>query len=401
MRSKFAVLLLPVFFLATFSAHAVEPTKEWTFLVFLNGKNNLDRFGNMDINEMEKVGSNKDLNIVVEWGSLANKTTKRMLIAKDNDPTKVTSPTLQDMGKVDMGDFKSLVDFVKWGVANYPAKHYFIDVWDHGAGWHFAGARGVNGTILTPADISWDDETGNFITTENLGLALRQSAAIIGHKVDVYGSDACLMAMPEVAAEMGDAVDVYVGSEETEPAEGWPYDAILSQLKAGTTPQQVGKIMVQEYVKSYQGGSQGSSQVTLSAFDMSKLPKLADAVKTLGIKLQSIGTADRQKVVQAIGTTLNFTYSDYADLSDFLKQLELAKIPGLTRDVFTPVSTALADFVVANGFTSDFSRAGGVALWIPDSKYTFDRYSARYNGLEFTKSTDWGSALKYILAETN
>ena len=43
--------------------------KEWTFLLFLNGHNNLSSFGDMNIKDMEKTGSNDQVNHVVEWGS--------------------------------------------------------------------------------------------------------------------------------------------------------------------------------------------------------------------------------------------------------------------------------------------------------------------------------------------
>ena len=91
--------------------------KEWTLLVYLNGHNNLDSFGALNINQMEQVGSTKDINVVVQWASEAVATTKRLYVKKDNDPNTVTSPVVQDMGKVDMGDWRNVVEFVRWGVA--------------------------------------------------------------------------------------------------------------------------------------------------------------------------------------------------------------------------------------------------------------------------------------------
>jgi hypothetical protein len=64
---------------------ATPAVKEWNFLVFLNGKNNLDRFGADNINQMETVGSSKDLNILVQWASNRNGDTRRLLVRKDAD----------------------------------------------------------------------------------------------------------------------------------------------------------------------------------------------------------------------------------------------------------------------------------------------------------------------------
>ncbi|MFZ9594816.1 MAG: hypothetical protein ACO3A2_01925, partial [Bdellovibrionia bacterium] len=68
--------------------------KEWTFLTFMNGKNNLDSFGALNINQMEKVGSTDQINVVVQWASLKNKSVKRLFINQDQNPKKVTSHIL-------------------------------------------------------------------------------------------------------------------------------------------------------------------------------------------------------------------------------------------------------------------------------------------------------------------
>ena len=49
-------------------------------------------------------------------------------------------------------------------------------------------------------------------------------------KVDVLAFDACLMQMAEVAYEVKDLADYVVGSEETEPGPGYPYDPFLAGL---------------------------------------------------------------------------------------------------------------------------------------------------------------------------
>ncbi|MGZ3701591.1 MAG: clostripain-related cysteine peptidase, partial [Bdellovibrionota bacterium] len=115
--------------LATTPATAAD--KEWTFLLYLNGNNNLDSFGKLNLNQMEAVGSSDSVNLVAEWASLENGDTRRLLIKKDSDSVNVTSPALQNLGQTDMGDAKTLEDFIRWGITAYPAKHYFVAVWDH------------------------------------------------------------------------------------------------------------------------------------------------------------------------------------------------------------------------------------------------------------------------------
>lgn len=45
--------------------------KEWTIMVFMNGKNDLSNFALNDLNEMEQEGSPENVNLVVETGRRA------------------------------------------------------------------------------------------------------------------------------------------------------------------------------------------------------------------------------------------------------------------------------------------------------------------------------------------
>ncbi|MEK7690151.1 MAG: clostripain-related cysteine peptidase, partial [Bdellovibrionota bacterium] len=226
--------------------------KEWTLLVFMNGNNNLDDFGAYDLNEMEKVGSTDQVNVVVQWASLATNNVKRMYVTKDDDDQTVTSLPVQEMGAVDMGSYQALTDFIKWGAEKYPAKRYFVDVWDHGSGWHARKRLGVARSGFNALDISWDDNTGNSITTEQLGKSIKDAAKAIGQKIDIYGSDACLMAMAEVAGEMKGAVNIFLGAQELEPGPGWPYDTFLARLTAKPVAdaKEASKMLVEEFVIS-------------------------------------------------------------------------------------------------------------------------------------------------------
>ncbi|HWU42127.1 MAG TPA: clostripain-related cysteine peptidase, partial [Bdellovibrio sp.] len=146
MMNHLSRVLLCLFLFLGATSQAAEPMKEWNFLVFINGVNNLDSYGAQNINQMETVGSTDKMNILVQWGSWANPNVTRLLVQKDDDTSKVTSPVVQSLGGTDMGDWKELVRFVEWANQNYPAKHYFIVVWDHGNGWHLT-ANNTNSEI--------------------------------------------------------------------------------------------------------------------------------------------------------------------------------------------------------------------------------------------------------------
>jgi hypothetical protein len=396
-QSRLYVALLFVVGALSSQVHAQAAEKEWTLLVFLNGNNNLDGAGIEDVNEMEEVGSTENVNVVVQWASLRRRSVQRLLIQKDNDTHRVTSPIIEDMGPVDMGDWRSLVQFVAWAKEKYPAKKYFIDVWNHGGGWHLKKKGG-------PAvrDISWDDKTGHAITTEQLGTALAESAAIIGRKVDVYGSDACLMSMIEVAGEMSSSVGIMVGSQELEPGDGWPYAEWLSawnSLGAEASAVSVVQELTRLYKASYTGGSQGTEEVTLSALDLSKTEQLHASLARLALAIKNQDAASKAEIRRAAWRSLAFYEADYVDLGDLLQQMHGVSTT-LDLGLLGQLQEDLKSYVVANVSTPTYSRAQGVSIWWPTSKRSFDARAERYEGLNFSKSTGWGEVLASVYEAT-
>ena len=391
MRLILTALVALIFNLtSTTSAHAIPSAqpKEWTFLIYLNGNNNLDSYGKMNINQMEKIGSTAKINVVVQWASLENKKTQRLYITKDADTSKVTSKIVEDMGQVDMGDYRSVIDFVKWGSQNYPAQHYFVDIWDHGSGWHLKPGE-------TMKDISWDDVSGNHITTEQLATALTESSKIIGHKIDIYGSDACLMAMVEIAQQVNDSVSVFLGSEETEPADGWPYDALLAgwnKLPATSTSKDVANILTKEYANYYKAKN---SNATLSAFDLNFLAPLNASIKKFSTSFNALNSGDLKKVNQAAKDSTHFADDDYVDFGDFIDHVQSLKIKKLNQSIITEINNNTKNFVISNN-TVGFPKAQGVSIWIPTDSSTYSEYADSYSRMDFDHETQWGDVAKKI-----
>lgn len=377
-------LLLPSAF-----ASAAQQVKEWNMLVFLNGNNNLDSFGAMNINQMEQVGSSDNVNILVQWASAKKSNVSRLLIQKDTDTNKVTSPVVQNMGAVDMGDWKELVKFVEWANQNYPAKKYFVVVWDHGGGWHLASIPGMK-----PMDISWDDNTGNNITTEQLGQAMAESAKILGHKVDIYSSDACLMGMVEVASEMSESVQYYLGSQDVEPGAGWPYTNFLAKWEQNPTmsPAELVKVHAAEYLAAYNGGVYGNRRVTMSAYDLSKIGAYEESLKQLAQEITALDNATLAKVNRSAKNAKFFTYYDYRDVVDFM---DLVTKNGITTPAMQTVRTAQNDFVVANSQNQD-QKTWGVSIWLPSTSSDYSGYIERYHGLKFNERTQWADLVTKI-----
>lgn len=389
-KIKTTIVIIFAIFAATFAkAEEATAVKEWTFLVFINGHNNLSSFADMNIIDMEKTGSSDKVNLVVEWGSQSSKMTKRLLVKKSTNPLKVTSPSVMEMPNHDMGDYRNLIDFISWGVKNYPAKKYFIAVWNHGSGWHRSGQ-------LSARDISFDDNTGNHITTEQLGVAMQEAAKLIGHNVDIYGSDACLMQMIEVGSEFNGAVDYMVGSQELEPGEGWPYAPFVKKwvAKPEMTAAEVSILLSKEYQKAYDGGVYGNKpDTTFSAVNLQKFPALYSSLATLQQSLRGLSPTQFAEVKKAASYSMSFAYSDYVDLGDFLNKTHAL---GFSRSIegLSSAQAALKDVVLTADNGDDYFRASGLSIWLPPYSTS---HLDRYDNLLFSKTTGWNELVRQIL----
>jgi len=347
--------------------------KEWTIMVYVNGKNNLMPYALKDMNEMEKIGSSDKVNVVAETGLIAGygtmpwTGTARFLIKKDSDINKVSSPILQNLGKSDMGDYKNVVAFVKWAQAAYPAKHYMLVVWNHGAGW-------IKSRVEVTKGISYDDETGNHINTPQMGLMMKA----IG-KIDVYGSDACLMQMPEVNYEIKDYVDYIVGSEETEPGDGYTYDLLLGPLVKNPmmSAADLGKLAVNAYADHY--GTQDHTQSLVLASAMNGLiAPLNNFVKA------AMAANEKPLIKAAMSSAQAYAYPENKDLWHFLNLYAASSKDANVK----AAAKALQDYltgtlILHNRVNSNYSDSHGLAIYMPN--YANSSYSA----LAWAKDSQW------------
>ena len=91
--------------------------------------------------------------------------------------------------------------------------------------------------------IAYDDTSRDFLDNLELKRVLEQVKANAGRPIDVLGFDACLMSMIEIGYELRDLAGHVVGSEQTEPGNGWPYDRVLRAL-AGAPDMSPGQLSV-------------------------------------------------------------------------------------------------------------------------------------------------------------
>jgi hypothetical protein len=373
---------LVVIFLSVLPASAAQ----WTVGVYMCADNGMNDVADLDIAEMEQVGSTDEVNIVVQVDRAARDTRPgcyRYLIKKGG------ADTLARIGDVDMADPATLGGFAQFLRSRYPANNYVLVAWDHGNGW-YPGYRASAIFI----DESNGHEMG--VAGGELAQAMAGVKQALGKRVRILVFDACLMGMIEVAAEVRDACDYMLASEAMVPIDGLPYDKFLGRLtsRPSRTPAELLPGICSDYVEEYPG-----QQVALSALEMTTLAPALDLMKsTLRDSIDPAGP-DVRAARAAVQTIPGNSF--HIDLVHFLELLAgKGTVPapsdgGLRgQGGLSPVSVdsllaSLRSAVVANARGPGLENASGLAIWFPDNYLALKAWVASYMTLVFAGKSGW------------
>ncbi|MBD3189952.1 MAG: hypothetical protein GF308_04890 [Candidatus Heimdallarchaeota archaeon] len=367
-----------------------QQQKEWTFMVYLDADNNLDRFGVEDVNEMEVVGSSDEVNIIVlldreEQGA------KTYYIEKDFSEVTISSSEISIPGianEPNMGDPETLETFVTYIQDYYAADNYVLTLWDHGSGWrtYYEEYGTVEGYHKSPKGVCYDDSSGNdALNTDELGAVL----AGLSGKIDILAFDACLMASAELAYEYRDDVDIMVASQEYIPGDGYNYDAILEELVDDPymTPEDFATILVDEYRYEYVR----ESMATLSAIDCSKMDTLATAIDNFASTMMTNIDSIVLSVNRVWQSVEYFSLLSYIELHHFC---ECVKTEVENNDIDAAaenVQNAIVDATIAEWHGSSHSHAKGLTIYFP---FVEGIYSSKYEErIDLTQGTHWDEFL--------
>jgi len=377
--------------------------RDWTYMVYMGADNNLSYSGLQDLDEMESVGSDGNLAIVLQaefsdyYTSGVPTETLRFLVQDDGSSGSVDLNAGTSIGNVDMADPSNLTDFIRWARTRYPAAHYALVIWDHGAGWkRLPGSqRAIRGAVQ-------DETSGTFMSLPDLAAGVRDA----GLHFDIVNFDACLMGMYEVVYEFRGLTDYLVFSEETEPGEGDPYNDILGLLKAdpGMSALGLSQTIVERYDAFYSSGDRGMT--TKSAVNMSDFDELDEALLALASTLKN--DASTISVVQAAQTaTQDYAYTANHDIYDFCSYLVNNLPDGTARSAAQDLMSSVQGMVVANRTNPDSGETSnrGLAFYLPTSYETNATDLALYaqlacNGSRSSSSGTWGSYVEHLVTES-
>lgn len=435
---RFANLLLII----SISVNGVvaRQKKPWTFLVYAAADNNLRDFAPRNINQMAKVGSNENVNLLVHLDirlSGSKKMTRRYVVEKNN-PVQMDIPN--EKTPMNSGDPQTLISAAQWAFNNYPADHYVLVLWDHGTGIIDPyGRRNIDvnqffhynpvthnyeldrtlGFIdlieaLDDRGICWDDSHGEYLTNQKLEFALNEivTNCLHGKKLDILAFDACLMSMLEVAEISKRYANIQVSSQEVEPGPGWKYDEALAQFAHGAPDaRSLATQIVNAFARAYKpsGNHPGFVDYTQSAMDLSMLDALERNVDQVGqllvYALQSDQSTVYRNVLAQARAKKNLTHFNeptYVDLyhlySNLVKYLREAmpRATLLGADLIRTLEEGQAIIkktVIHSVSGSNLPHAHGISIFFPERKI-----HPSYKKSNFAKNNWVNFLTNYILA---
>lgn len=377
----------------TLNAYSGAVTREWTYMVYLDGDNNLEAAAVDDFLELSSVGSTSQVAVVAQMDRIGGydttyddwTDTRRFYITSGMTPAAANGTSI---GEVNMGAQATLVAFVQWATANYPANHYALILWDHGSGWR---SRALDNPVTQ--GIAYDDSSGgDGLSMTELRSALSTLTAAGANPFDLIGMDACLMALIEVDDQLRPYADVRVTSQEAEPNDGAPQDAILAALVGNPTmtAPALGTVYVDEYYASY-GNDETQSAADLGA----DYAALRTAVDGFAAALLANGAANAAGIQAARSAVQEFDFDYYIDLYDFASKVSANVTNTAIDNAAAAAMAALGPATVHEHHGAAWPGAHGISIYFPK---TLGEYDTRYDGssgfLQFTAATQWDEWLR-------
>ena len=354
--------------------------KEWTFLVYFAGVNNLGAYIPISLMQAQDVAGNDKFNIVAEadkygsnewlyrkyplWSKEIGYPQLNIVDYPEKRPSKseksivrleagrnkiLCHQSLKKMRQNSSGTKAALYHFLEWGITNFPAKNYGVFVWDHGSGaveppptvWDHDPVI-EDPTAWPPAPrrgIAFHDTERMYLSGGALSevLTTAQKNLLGGAKFNLLCLDACLMAMIESSTEFADNADYLIASQEVGWGSGWNYaESFRALLTQDLTPEELAKNIIVNYRKEMMGDFVPSAykddfeplDYTLAAIDLAKASALAYATDRLAntlIERLKAGDTKLRDCIKSIRGDKNrstwFYDNTYIDLHQFCQNL--------------------------------------------------------------------------------
>lgn len=355
---------------------AKEKKKQWTFIFYLAGDNELEGSLIEDLCEIEAVKKvNKDIHVIAlldrsplhdnsngDWsgtrlyevisdpkGSNKNIISKQLVFPE-------LGLYLESDTNVNTADKTVLAKTISYAKKNYPSHQYALVMGGHGTGWRSRNTQNLPmAASYTNRNRAFaiDDSSGQHMSVKSFG------EAISGQGIDIVVLDTCFGALLEVAYEIKDACSYLLASESSIPLYGWNYTSFFTSFIASSfTYEDFFSSAFSQFEDAYKN----EEKVSLSLIDCSKVEKVKIAfdnyAKESAKTIQS--SEDRNGYLSWITQSV-LSFCDYAEKTDmFIDLYSFGKEGGETFPVLEVEAKAMQESLkeaVPHSFNS-FQTAG-------------------------------------------
>lgn len=293
-----------------------------TVLVYMDGSDLESDYGAAadDLQEMEQAVQaagmeSGSLRVVVEAGG-ASQWQYEPMQNKEYGRFCISSEGIQQEEELEirnMGSADTLTDFINYGVQSYPAEHYGLVLWNHGAGQIEGFGRDNQFAAAS-------------LPLESIKDAMEASA--MKSSFDFVSLDACLMGNLELVSLLRDKTDYLIVSEELEPQNGYDYDWLRAIGKERKEPsasfgKAVGEAMISSYEESY---ADNDYKLTLSLIDVDAYDAFHDTFHQVVESVLNHADEDlyrqlgqMRKELQGFGSRQEGMVSEIVDVMDLVE----------------------------------------------------------------------------------
>lgn len=265
-----------------------------------------------------------------------------------------------------MATRESVADFLKYCNEKHDADHKIVVFWDHGGGTSGYGQDEIYNRILSISDMKGAFSDAVKADPEN-------------PPYDIIGFDACLMATAEVVSAFDGYGKYFVGSEETEPGQGWYYIRWLLALAEDPSMNaaEVGLNIVDSYMDCYAGMDKSefmqqigysNGGVCLSLLDISATTEVYDAYEELVDKVLEDTAKDSDALTnlsRAAKGSLHYGSSSYDCFNLVDLGLMCDNLTSYYPNEAAKIKQAMDKAVVYNRAANSLEESQGLSIFYP------------------------------------
>lgn len=339
-----------------------------TVLVYMAADNSLSKFVKADLDELKEgmasIGNAAGMHLLVYIDTGSPRLVE--IEKKGNAVVETIIKEYPDRNSCGVDETTEVFDDV-FGDARYQAGSYGLIYWSHGDGW-------IPNPLPASRWIGQDigDEGTFYMDIADLAAVLRKAPHF-----DFIMFDACFMQSVEVAFELRDYCDYYIGFPAENPGPGAAYDRMFPYMFQEGAAVKMAEATFAAYEELYTGTMGSNSNWTMgTAISVLKSSKLQELAAATARVLSEVAVDERATLRESVFNydQRDFWSSSHIGYYDFVEMMEALELGDAVMEEWKQVydatlvywNTTPKIYSMSTGLFS-MERANGVSHYIPSA----------------------------------